>query len=95
MRGDWIVMDQDLRDGSPAVSVDITILWSGHPAIHSNVQSDWPLSFLRQEVMLMCYEPPSTFYFRLDGKTIRYRRETELTCGKCASPHVLELIESL
>ncbi len=45
--------------------------------------------------MLMCYEPPSTFYFRLDGKTIRYRRETELTCGKCASPHVLELIESL
>lgn len=92
MRGDWIVMDQDLRDGSLVVSVDITVLWR---AIHNNVQSDWPLSFLRQEVMLMCYEPPSTFYFRLDGKTIRYRRETELTCGKCASPHVLELIESL
>ena len=88
-------MDQDLRDGSLAISMEITVLWSGHLAIQSNVQSDWPLSFLRQEVMLMYSEPPSTFNFRLDGKTIRSRRETELTCGQCASPHVLELIESL
>ena len=88
-------MDQDVRDGSLAVSMEITVLWSGHPTIQSNVQSDWPLLFLHQEVMLMCSEPPSTFYFRLDGKTIRSRHETELTCGKCASPHVLELIESL
>ena len=95
MQGDWIVMERDLRDGSLEVSVDITILWSGHPTIHSNVQSDWPLSFLCDEVMLMCSEPPSTFYFKLDGKTIRYRHETELTCGQCASPHVLDLIESL
>ena len=88
-------MDQDLRDGSLAVPMDITVLWSGHPTIQSNVQSDWPLSFLCQEVMLMCSEPLSTFYFRLNGKTIRYRHEIELTCSKCACPHVLELIESL
>ena len=88
-------MDQDLRDGSLSVSVDITVLRFGHPSICSNVQSDWPLSFLRQEVMLMYSEPPSDFYFRLDGKKIRSRRETELTCGKCTSPHVLEVIESL
>jgi hypothetical protein len=90
-----MIMDQDLRDGSISVAVDITILWTGHASICTNVQSDWPLSFLRQEVMHICSDPPSDFYFRLDGRKIRSRRETELMCGKCASPHVLELVESL
>lgn len=88
------MMDQDLRDESISIAIDITILWSGHAPITINVQSNWPLQVLRQEIVLLYSDHPESFYFKLDGHKVRSRRESKITCGKCASPHVMELVES-
>ena len=87
-------MDQDLRDKNISISVDISIMWCGHAPITTNVQSNWPLQFLQQEILLLCNDHPDNFYFRLDGCKIRNRRETKMNCGECALPHVLEIVES-
>lgn len=84
-------MDQDVRDEGIYDSVDMTILWAGHDSFTTNVQSGWPLQFLRQELLLLCSDLES-FYFNLDGRKIRTRRESQLTCGACALPHVLEIV---
>ena len=86
-------MDQDLRDESISIAVDVTIVWSGHAPITINVQSNWPLQVLRQEIVLMCSGHLESFYFKLDGHKSRSRREAEIKCAECASPHVIKLIE--
>ena len=86
-------MDQDLRDESISIVVDITIVWSSHAHITINVQSNWPLQVLHQEIILMCSDHSESFYFKLDRQKIRSRREIEIKCAKCASPHVIKLIE--
>ena len=85
-------MDQDLRDESISNPMGITILWPSHESFTTNVQSKWPLQFLGQELLLLCIELDS-FYFKLDGWKSRSRKEIEMTCGKCASPHVLEIVQ--
>ena len=86
-------MDQDMRDEDLSDPVDITILWASHESITTNVQSKWPLQFLRQELLLLCSDLES-FYFKLDGRKVRSRTESEMTCGGCALPHVLEIVQS-
>ena len=82
-------MDQDFQDESISIDVDVTIMWSGHAPITINVQSNWPLQVLHQEIMLMCSDRPESFYFKLDGHKIRSMRETEIKCAECVSPHVI------
>ena len=93
LKGEWVQMDQDMRDEDLSDPVDITILWAGHESITTNVQSKWPLQFLRQELLLLCSDLES-FYFKLNGRKVRSRRESELTCGQCALPHVLEIVQN-
>ena len=86
-------MDQDMWDEDISDPVDITILWAGHKSITTNVKSIWPLQFLRQELLLLCSNLES-FYFKLNGRKARSKRESELTCGRCAVPHVLEIVQT-
>ena len=86
-------MDQDLQDESISIVVDVTIVWYGRAPITINVQSNWPLQVLCQEIVLMCSDHPERFCFKLDGHKIRSKRELEIKCDECASRHVIKLIE--
>ena len=92
VKGDWLLMDQDLRDIAISKSTDITILCSARTPITINIQSNWPLQFVRHEILLLCNDVEESFYFKLDGCKVRTRNETKIKCGDCASPHVLELV---
>ena len=88
-------MDQDIRDDTHTALVDVVILWSGHNPFVVSAESHWPIYFLRQEIQLMSSEPLYNFYFKLDNRKVRTRSEQSMTCKQCASPHILEIVESL
>ena len=85
-------MDQDLRDEAISTSTDITIWWFEHAPITINIQSNWPLQFVRHEILLLCNDLEERFYFKLDGRKVRNMNETKIKCGDCASLHVLSLL---
>ena len=91
-RGAWQSLDEDLRDGTHSALIDVLIQQEGQDPLVINVESHWPMSFLRHEIQLMCIDAPKDFYFKLDGRKIGSRNEATKTCSLCIEPHVLEII---
>ena len=89
----WESMDQDTRLDSHSPLVDIVVLQWGHPSLTLEVEENWTLEYVRNEMEVPVKNPPDQFYFKLDGSKLSRRRERQIICKDIAAPHELEALE--